>query len=137
MATKSAIGRLHDQALIRLTDAMQTLAGALDVAPVDVAAIRFRDPAYQAAARLEALATWAEALAAAVDAGVVSSGPTGPIPLVTFPVDDEIDDEPVEDAAGLDTLTINELRSLAKEAGVDLSVHRSKQAIIDALQEDQ
>jgi len=63
MATKSAIGRMMQEAQNRLDGAMQALSEALGVAPLDLSRIRDRDPAYERAAQVEALATWAEALA--------------------------------------------------------------------------
>jgi len=63
MATASAIGRMLAEAQGRLTTAMARLSEALGVPPLAVLEVRYRDPAYQEAARWTALAEWAEALA--------------------------------------------------------------------------
>ena len=68
MATSSAIGKLAGDAQVRLAAAMQRLSAALGVPPLAVTELRYRDPAYEAAARLAALAEWAETLAGRVSA---------------------------------------------------------------------
>lgn len=68
MATASAIGRMMQDAQTRLAAAMERLGAVLGVEAVDVTALRYRDPAYEAAARWTALAGWAEALADRVTA---------------------------------------------------------------------
>lgn len=69
MATKSAIGKMAVDARNRLTAAMTALSQSVGVPPVDLETIRYRDPAYEAAAHLAALADWAEQIAAQVPAG--------------------------------------------------------------------
>lgn len=63
MATTSAIGRMMQEAQTRLAGAMARLSAAVGVPELAVSEIRYRDPAYEAAARWAALAEWAEALA--------------------------------------------------------------------------
>jgi hypothetical protein len=67
MATSSAIGKMTSDAQARLAAAMERLSAALGVPPLAVTALRYRDPAYEAAARLAALAEWAEDLAGRLD----------------------------------------------------------------------
>lgn len=63
MATTGAIGRMMQEAQTRLAGAMERLSAAVGVPVLAVSEIRYRDPAYEAAARWAALAEWAEALA--------------------------------------------------------------------------
>lgn len=74
MATTSAIGKLASDAQARLAAAMERISAALGVPPLAVTELRYRDPAYEAAARLAALAEWAEDLAARVSAPTVADG---------------------------------------------------------------
>lgn len=67
MATTSAIGKMASQAQARLAAAMERLSASLGVPPLAVTELRYRDPAYQEAARWAALAEWAETLADRVD----------------------------------------------------------------------
>lgn len=66
MATKSAIGKLATEAMADLDRAMRDIGTALGIDPLDLAAVRYRDPAYQDAMRLRVLADWAATVAGAL-----------------------------------------------------------------------
>ncbi len=70
MATTSAIGKMAADAQERLAAAMERLGDALGVPPLDLAGVRYRDGAYEAAARLATLAEWAAGLAERVSTPV-------------------------------------------------------------------
>jgi len=69
MASKAAIGRVQAEAMQRLAAATLKLSEVLQVPHVNLATIRDRDPSYQAALRLKALADWADHLVGAIEKG--------------------------------------------------------------------
>lgn len=62
MATKHAIGKKRQIALDRIQQSGVILADRLDLEPLDLASVTFRDPAFQEAARFETLANWLDML---------------------------------------------------------------------------
>ncbi len=66
MATKSAIAKMKLEAINRIAQSMETIGADLTVPALDLATIRHRDPAYQEAKRLEALADWSEEVQVAI-----------------------------------------------------------------------
>ncbi|MBN2446344.1 MAG: hypothetical protein JXO22_06455 [Phycisphaerae bacterium] len=68
MATKSAIGKMRQDALDRMVAAMQVFNDLFSLPPLHLDRIIYHDPAYQEAARLTALADWLHELLDVVDA---------------------------------------------------------------------
>lgn len=68
MATKSAIGKMRQDALNRMVAAMQVFNDLFSLPPLHIDQIVYHDPAYQEAARLAALADWLDDLLDVVDA---------------------------------------------------------------------
>lgn len=73
MPTLGAIGRKQREAENRLASAMQRIADAVNVPPVE-ARPKGRNPAFVQAQRLEAFATWAEQIADVVSEGGAKPG---------------------------------------------------------------
>jgi nucleotide-binding universal stress UspA family protein len=117
MATVEAIAKMEDQAFASMLHSMTRLAAAVDVAPVDVQAIYFSDPAYQRAQQLLALADWLHQVTDAV------AGPEQPA-----------DGEPAADLPFLETLTVKELRAYAEEHGIELGDASKKADLIAAIE---
>ncbi len=58
MATKAAIAKMAQDAMNRISAAMDVLVARFGGERLDLASVRFRDPAYERAAQLDALAIW-------------------------------------------------------------------------------
>ncbi len=124
MASKGSIARTSELALIRLYQAMADIGTAFpEVEPSVVE--RYRDPNYQAAARLDAIAGWAERVAVAM--GVSS------VPVI---VDDvEVIEEESDNSSGdYSSFSAKELRAEADARGINTAPLRSKVELIDALE---
>jgi hypothetical protein len=169
MADKGSIGIIKANAINRLTSAMQRLADAINalgnatgVEPIVLP--QWRDPAYQEAMQLEAIADWLEKIAdvyapadepldeeitdAEADGMVVvQNADTGEIEV--FDGVDEVEvafsePPPVEKIADhigaivttYDPLTVVQLKEMADERGLDLSGVSRKADIIRVLVED-
>jgi hypothetical protein len=68
---------MASDAQARLAAAMERISAALGVPSLAVTSLRYRDPAYEAAARLAALAEWAETLAERVSAPAAADRQAG------------------------------------------------------------
>jgi hypothetical protein len=124
MATTSAIGKMTSDAQARLAVAMERLSAALGVPPLAVMALRYRDPAYEAAARWAALAEWAEQLADRVD-GIAPAHPAHErLAVLRLVLQRE-----------LSAKTKAELEQFARDYGVALNSSLKKDEMVTALAE--
>lgn len=121
MATKSAIGKMAQEAQDRLAEAMQRLSDSLGIAPINVAAIRYRDPAYEAAARLAAMADWAGEIADLVEDTLFDDDKLAVVRVV------------LQDVLGAKTKA--ELEQFASSYGLDFDAKARKDELVTALAE--
>jgi len=124
MATKSAIGKMAQEAQDRLAEAMQRLSDSLGIVPINVTAIRYRDPAYEAAARLAALADWAGEIADLVEDTLFDGVNSDKLAVVRVVLQDV-----------LGAKTKAELEQFATSYGLDADAKAKKDEIVASLAE--
>lgn len=112
------------EAQTRLAGAMERLSAALDVPVLAVNEIRYRDPAYEAAARWEALAEWAETLAERISATATDNINSERLAVLRVVLQRELNNK-----------TKAELEQFALDYGLAPSSHLRKSEMVTALAE--
>lgn len=125
MATKSAIGKMRQDALDRMAGTMTELVERWDIAAFDIESVKFRDPEFTWAARLQALADWLDALNAKLTAAGIDLRGARDTSARLASIRDTLD-------VSLNSMTVKDLKDLADKLEIEFN-SRIKQEWVNVI----